>query len=98
MTAIVAAVLLALGKIRRFYIYHLRQKYLRSQLNRWRGECRQCAACCSLLFPCAALTGENLCRLYHGRRWAVCKVFPIDNRDLRDVVRNGGQCGYYFVD
>lgn len=84
------------GKIRRFYIYHFRKDYLRSQLRLRQGECRQCAACCRLLFFCAALGPEQLCRRYHGRRWAVCRVFPIDRRDIEDVTRAGGQCGHYF--
>ena len=88
---------LAEGKIRRFYLLHLRKNYVRRQLSLRRGECHQCAACCSLLFPCAAQTEDKLCSRYDGRRWAVCKVFPIDSRDIRDVERSGGQCGYYFV-
>lgn len=86
----------AVGKIRRFYICHFRKAYLRSQLQLRRGECHQCAACCHLLFPCQALTPEGLCRIYHGRRWRVCRVFPIDRRDIEDVARAGGKCGYYF--
>ncbi len=85
------------GKIRRFYIYHFRKGYLRAQRDLRRGECRQCAACCRLLFPCAALGPEQLCRIYHGRRWAVCRDFPIDRRDIEDVSRAGGTCGYYFL-
>lgn len=87
----------AVGKVRRFYLLHCRKNYVRRQLSLRRGECRQCAACCSLLFPCAAQTANNLCSRYHGRRWAVCEVFPIDSRDIRDVERNGGECGYYFI-
>ena len=88
---------LALGKVRRFYLFHFRKGYVRRQLSLRRGECNQCAACCSLLFPCAAQTEDKLCSRYHGKRWAVCRVFPIDSRDIRDVERNGGECGYYFV-
>ena len=88
----------AAGKIRRFYICHFRKGYLRSQLRLRRGECHQCAACCHLLFPCYALSPERLCRIYHGRRWLVCRVFPIDRRDIEDVSRNGGKCGYYFLE
>ncbi len=87
----------AVGKIRRFYICHFRKGYLRAQLELRQGECRQCAACCRLLFSCAALGPEQLCRIYHGRRWAVCRVFPIDRRDIEDVSRAGGSCGYYFL-
>ena len=88
---------LAVGKVRRIYLLYCRKNYVRRHLSLRRGECNQCAACCSLLFPCAAQTEDKLCSRYDGRRWAVCKVFPIDRRDIRDVERSGGRCGYYFV-
>ena len=89
-------VILLIGKFRRFYLFHFRKKYVREQLAIRKGECRQCAKCCDLLFPCPMKTPENLCSIYHESRWEVCKVFPIDKKDIRDVALCGGTCGYSF--
>jgi len=89
-------VILLIGKFRRFYLFHFRKKYVQEQLAGRKGECRQCAQCCDLLFPCPMKTPENRCRIYNESRWEVCKVFPIDKRDVRDVALCGGTCGYSF--
>ena len=87
-----------IGKIRRFCLLLFRKNYIRSQQKLRRGECRQCARCCSLAFRCPLLTRENLCLTYMKGRPDVCKLFPIDQRDIEDVTVSGGQCGYWFGD
>ncbi|GBE32873.1 hypothetical protein BMS3Bbin05_01801 [bacterium BMS3Bbin05] len=84
------------GKLRRFYLVHFRKDYVKRQLKLRRGECRQCAQCCSLVFTCPMLTRRKLCRTYRKWRWKVCTVFPIDRRDIDDVGISGVQCGYFF--
>ena len=84
------------GKFRRFYLVEFRRGYVRRQLALRKGECRQCGQCCSLLLICPLLTRQGLCRIYHRGRWKMCKAFPIDERDISDVVLTGGTCGYYF--
>ncbi len=84
------------GKIRRLYLLHFRKEYVERQLSMRRGRCRQCAECCSLVFTCPVLTSRKLCRIYSRGRLKVCRVFPIDDRDIRDVALSGGRCGYYF--
>ncbi|HDH33825.1 MAG TPA: hypothetical protein ENH18_01915 [Nitrospirae bacterium] len=85
-----------IGKIRRLCIVHFKKDYIRSQLKLRRGQCRQCARCCSLAFRCPLLTRDNLCLTYMKGRPDVCKLFPIDRRDIEDVAVFGGQCGYWF--
>ena len=84
------------GKIRRFYLVQFRKNYVEAQLKQREGECRQCARCCSLAFRCPLLTRENLCLTYMKGRPDVCKLFPIDRRDMNDVAISGGECGYCF--
>ena len=84
------------GKTRRFYLVHFRKGYVKRQLKLRRGQCRQCARCCNLIFKCPLLSKEGLCLSYDKYRWAVCKVFPIDQRDIDDIAVCGGRCGYHF--
>jgi hypothetical protein len=42
------------------------------------------------------LTQEQLCRIYKKYRSEICKVFPIDQRDIAEVALCGGTCGYRF--
>gem|GEM_PF-3714527 len=45
------------------------------------------------------LSKDNLCMIYHSSlRPTVCRHFPLDQKDLNDVVRWGGSidCGYAF--
>ena len=87
--------LLLAGKLRRFYLVHLRKGYVRGKLSTREGECHQCGTCCSFIFRCPALSQEGLCRLYHGGRWLACRLFPVDERDISDVAVAGGRCGYH---
>lgn len=80
------------GKVRRLYLTTFRPDYVRKQIEKRKGECRQCGSCCRLVFHCFYLTTEDLCRTYSSR-CSVCSTFPIDERDLRDV---GPHCGYSF--
>jgi hypothetical protein len=84
------------GKLRRFYLVHARKEHVKERLGSRGGDCRQCGACCAFIFSCPALDTQGLCRVYHTHRWAACKVFPIDERDVADVALAGGRCGYRF--
>ena len=88
--------ILIIGKTRRLWPVHSKKDYVRSQQRLRRGECRQCAQCCSLAFRCPLLTRENLCLTYMKGRPDACKHFAIDQRDIDDVAVTGGQCGYWF--
>ena len=83
------------GKIRRWYLSVFRKRYVREQLNRRRGSCRQCGACCRLAYRCVFLDGHNRCKIYDRARHPNCVTFPIDRRDLEDV---NGVCGFHFDD
>jgi hypothetical protein len=84
------------GKCRRLYLVHFRKYYVRRQLSRRAGECRQCGTCCALLFTCPMLTRKGLCLVYGRCRPQACRVFPIDEQDLEEVALCGGRCGYRF--
>jgi hypothetical protein len=85
-----------MGKLRRFYLVYIRKRYVQRQLALRKGECHQCGLCCSFLFVCPMLTQEQLCRIYKKCRSEICKVFPINQRDIAEVALCGGTCGYRF--
>ena len=84
------------GKIRRFWLVHFRKQYVQTQLLIRQGDCQQCGSCCNLLFTCPTLTKQGKCLVYGACRPSVCKVFPIDQRDIEEIRLCGGDCGYRF--
>lgn len=80
------------GKIRRFGLCAFDPHYVEQQLSLRQGSCNQCGACCKLMFSCPYLK-ENRCLIYDTCRPDVCKRFPIDERDLRNV---NEVCSYSF--
>ena len=91
---------LGLGKLRRLYLTTFRPRKVERMLERRRGECIRCGACCKLVFTCPHLEESSLptC-LVHGRRHRSCSHFPLDERDLfdRDRVSPETKCGYRFL-
>ena len=91
---------LAMGKVRRFYLVHFRPAYVAENIARRQGDCHRTGACCNLLFSCPAFTWKPLptCRI-HRHKPKVCKMFPIDERDLkdRDIVSPDVPCGFSFT-
>ena len=85
------------GKFRRFWAVNFRPGYVRRQLNRRGGDCRQCGVCCSLGNTCPMLHRGRHCMIYHGYRPKSCQLFPLDDRDIADVTAVGGTCGYSFA-
>ena len=85
-----------MGKFRRFYLVNFRKEYVKRQLTLRKGECHQCARCCSFVFVCPMLTQQRTCRIYKKFRTMTCKSFPIDQRDIDEVALSGGTCGYHF--
>src|SRR4030042_591469 len=74
-----------IGIFRRMYLVYLRREYVKRQLGLRKGECHQCGECCSFLFACPMLTQQRLCRIYKKTRPGVCKLFPLDQRDIDEV-------------
>lgn len=91
---------LGLGKLRRFYLVHFRPDYVAQSLGRRRGQCDRTGACCNLLFTCPIYSARPLpaCRI-NRHKPKVCKVFPIDERDLRDrdIISPDVPCGFSFA-
>jgi len=90
------ATVILVGKIRRLFIVHFRKGYLARQLQSRQGDCHQCGTCCNFSIACPMLTRDKLCRVYGKCRPKVCRVFPIDQKDIKDVADCGGVCGYHF--
>jgi hypothetical protein len=86
------------GKVRRQFLVAFRPAYVARKAAERRGECSQCGSCCVLACRCPFLNRQQLCTVYHSvLRPRVCVVFPLDERDLRDVyVSSGRVCGYHF--
>jgi Putative zinc- or iron-chelating domain len=92
--------ILGWGKVRRLYLAHFRPGYVRESLARRVGQCNRTGACCRLMFTCPLLdvkTEPVQCSI-HEIKPKVCKLFPIDERDLRDrdIVSPDKPCGFSF--
>lgn len=98
--AIFQRLLLGWGKVRRFYLHGLRGGYIEKSHERRSGECRRCGACCKLMFVCPSLdlTKNPIECKRHETRARNCRVFPIDERDIRDrdIMMPEQACGYSF--
>ncbi len=83
------------GKIRRLVMVHARREEVEQQIASRKGDCNRCGACCKIVYRCPFL-GETEdgyhCRIYENRA-AQCRMFPMNERDLREL---GGDCSYYF--
>jgi len=89
------------GKLRRFYLAHFRPAYVRGSLARRIGHCNRTGACCNLMFTCPLLDRRSdpvRCTI-HEIKPRVCRLFPIDERDLRDrdIVSPDAPCGFSFI-
>jgi len=93
------------GKLRRQYLLAFRPKYVRSMQHFRNGACRGCGACCHLawscpLFSCNCEGRNNVigCSIYKKRPDS-CRLFPMDEKDLRDrdLLMPYVPCGYRFT-
>lgn len=84
------------GKVRRLYLVNFRKKYVQRRIALRKGACRQCGTCCNLLVTCPMLLKKGRCLVYGLCRPQSCKVFPIDQRDLREVRLCNSTCGFQF--
>jgi hypothetical protein len=90
------------GKVRRAFLVTFRRDRVIEKLDRRRGACTRCGACCKIMFQCPAYDdadGNPKCLIYNDRP-GVCSLFPLDEKDLRDrdIVMSGRKCGFYFED
>jgi hypothetical protein len=93
--------ILGWGKVRRFYLAHFRPVYVRESLARRVGHCHRTGACCNLMFTCPLLDrrAEPVRCSIHEIKPRVCRLFPIDERDLkdRDILSPDTPCGFSFI-
>ncbi|MDD5655655.1 MAG: hypothetical protein PHF00_00170 [Elusimicrobia bacterium] len=92
-----------MGKLRRWALTTIKERYIAEMASRRQGECLRCGLCCKLLFKCPFLqtlpSGLSRCRI-HKRRPDNCKYFPIDEKDIRERDSLGADrpCGFWFVE
>ena len=84
------------GKARRFVQASVLREDPAPLLEKRRGDCNRCGACCKILFRCPFLgtdaEGQYTCRIY-DKRFAQCRLYPLHAADLRELE---GQCSYSF--
>lgn len=88
------------SKIRRIFFVYFTPNLAEKKLERRHGECKRCGTCCELMFVCPALDRSNgsiQCKRY-DKRSKVCKLFPLDENDLKDRNRVNvkQKCGFSF--
>ena len=93
--------ILGWGKARRFYLAHFRPGYVKRSLARRIGDCNRTGACCHLMFTCPLLDRRSdpvRCTIQEVKP-KVCRLFPIDERDLkdRDIIAPDTPCGFSFI-
>ena len=89
------------GRLRRMYLATFRPAYVRASIARRLGDCNRTGACCHLMFTCPILDVKSepvRCRI-QAHKPSVCKLFPIDERDLRDrdIISPDAPCGFSFL-
>jgi hypothetical protein len=89
------------GKFRRLYLYTFKKNYVKKMVSIRKGECRQCGACCKLLYKCPFLIEKDglfSCKIYGKIRPINCIIFPINEKDIKDrnTVLPDIPCGYFF--
>ena len=92
--------LLAWGKVRRFFLIVFFRDYVEKSIRKREGECARCGDCCKLLFQCPHYDDSvdpPVCRI-HVKRPLNCRYFPINERDIKDreLIGSGRPCGYSF--
>lgn len=93
---------LAIGVVRRWWMHCFHKEYIKSQIEKRKGECKHCGVCCQLTFKCPALRwtsdGKSQCNRYQKYRFPNCCTYPIDERDIRDrnLISPQTKCGYYW--
>jgi hypothetical protein len=102
MSSLRATTAMGWGKVRRAFLIAFRKGRVQEKLDRRRGACSRCGACCKIMFKCPAYDdsdGNPKCLIYNDRP-GVCSLFPLDEKDLRerDFVMPGTKCGFYFED
>ncbi|MBM4049622.1 MAG: hypothetical protein FJ279_31390 [Planctomycetes bacterium] len=92
---------LAAGKLRRLFYARFKPEYITDSLQRRRGECIRCGACCKLMYACPFLNNGNgvtyTC-VKHPKHFVTCRIFPVDESDLRDrdIIAPERKCGFHF--
>jgi len=89
------------GRLRRLYLATFRPGYVRRSLARRVGDCNRTGACCRLMFTCPLLDqrAEPVRCGIQEHKPSVCRLFPIDERDLRDrdIIAPDTPCGFSFL-
>jgi len=75
-----------LGKFYRLYCAYANKDI---HLNKRKGECKRCGACCSLPVRCIFYYNKR-CLIYKYR-FKPCRVYPARKSDLENM-----NCGFYF--
>ena len=83
------------SSIRRRYLVWFRKEYVRKKLAERKGNCEGCGGiCCKRTRPCPFLKNGK-CSIYKTKIPKFCKIFPIDEEDIR-LAGVADVCRYYW--
>ena len=73
------------SRFRRRYFWYFKKNYVVKQIKARKGSCLGCGGkCCIETNPyCRYLSRDRLCIIYDSEISFFCKIFPIDNKDIR---------------
>ena len=83
------------GKVVRFIKVYLFPQATQKKLSQREGSCIRCGKCCKIIFKCPFFdesTSPSHCLIYKHRS-KVCKLFPLNEKDIEDV---NHLCGFSF--
>jgi len=78
------------GQTRRIFFNYLKKGYVAEQLEKRKGDCRQCGQCCALVFRCPFLNSESKCIIYIREDPDTVQPFPSIKMICRISRENAG--------
>jgi len=87
-----------LSSVRRRLIYYFNKDYIKKMLLQRKGSCDGCLGkCCIKTRPFCTNLKDGKCLAYDKNMPVFCKIFPIDNLDIK-LAGMEGVCLYSFLE
>src|SRR6059036_1016949 len=75
------------GKVRRVFLLAFRKKRVIAKLDRRRGACTRCGACCKILFKCPAYDESD--GIPSASSTTIVQAFAVSSRSMRKTCETG---------
>lgn len=73
------------GRLRRYFTIRFRKGYIKSQVQKRKGECKRCGlCCCERMCPFVIENKGKWDCLLHPHKPLNCTVYPINQKDVKE--------------